>query len=170
MSRPHNDEDFRTFSSSELASISGVSASMQRDWRRRGIERKQRLPGWKKYSIQDVAFFLIVKLLTIRGVSPRVAAKLAKDASAVVVEILMRKRRTQKADFMARFVVAAGSKSSSTSGEKDPTEYGFASLAKLNSFIRNNPDAIVLVVVDLRRVADRILESIPPVGRGVGNG
>lgn len=170
MSQPNKGVRFRTFSSSELASISEVSASMQRDWRRRGIERKQRRPGWKRYSVQDVAFFLIVKLLTTRSVSPRVAAKLAKDASSVVLEVLIKeeskaysrsKRRTRRAELTDRFVVAAGSKWASTSDQKDPEVYGFASIARLNAFLRSSPDAIALVVVDLKRVADRILERVP---------
>lgn len=166
MKESNKDIRHRTFSSSELASISGVSEATQRDWRRRGIERSQSKPGWKKYSVQDLAFFSIVKLLTSRGVVPRVASKLAKEASGVVLDLLIReeahvrsKSKRKRKDPPERFVVAAGSKSKSENG--DPAKWGFASIPKLNSFLRSSPDAIALVVVDLTRVADRILERVP---------
>jgi hypothetical protein len=161
--------DFRTFSSTELASITGVSAATQRDWRRRGIERVSRSSGWKRYTFADLAFYSIIKLLTARGVSLSVAAKLSSEAFTRVFGLLAarndaiqfspRGRNIWKANarLTDRFIVASES-------VNDPEDFhvsGFANFTALNSFFRNSPQAIASVVVDLKRVVDRICECSP---------
>jgi MerR HTH family regulatory protein len=161
--------DFRTFSSAELASITGVSAATQRDWRRRGIERVSRSSGWKRYTVSDLAFYSIIKLLTARGVSLSVAAKLATEAFTRVFGLLVARKGAfqfqprgrniweAKARPTDRFIVA----SESVGDPEDSRLSGFANFTALNSFFRNNPQAIAAVVVDLKRVVDRICECSP---------
>lgn len=70
--------EFRTFTASELGSITEVSPTTQRDWRRRGIERTERpSAGWNRYTFPDLAFFSTLRLLINVGVSASSAAQLA---------------------------------------------------------------------------------------------
>jgi hypothetical protein len=165
--------DFRTFTASEVTSITGVSPSTQRDWRRRGIERIERpAVGWNRYTFPDLAFFLIVRLLTARGVSASLAAQLANDSFLRVLGLLTARQGavqfsppdrniwTAKTGPIERFVVAAVPEVAPDDREAVEV-FGFANFSALNSFFRQSPQAIASVVIDLKRVVDRICDLVP---------
>ena len=165
--------DFRKFTASEVYSITGVSPTTQRDWRRRGIVRTQwPAEGWNRYTFPDLAFFLIVRLLTARGVAASIAALLANDSILRVWGLLMARRDAVrfnspdrnilriKGGPIDRFVVAALPPLAAHDDE-GLRFLGFANLSALNSFFRQNPQAIASVIVDLKRVVDRICDLAP---------
>jgi DNA-binding transcriptional MerR regulator len=163
--------DFRTFTASEVASITGVSTTTQRDWRRRGIERSKKSSGWNRYTFIDLTFYSLAKLLLDRGVTASIAAQLAEEALLRSLQLLVankdavqfspRGRNVWTAKVPTeRFIVAAAQDASSTPDTMFEI-FGFANFSALNSFFRHNPRAIASVVIDLKRVVDKICELTP---------
>jgi DNA-binding transcriptional MerR regulator len=62
-----------TFTPGEAERITGVSTTMQRDWRRRGILAKATERA--RFDLFDLAELLTLKLLSDRGIGPKAAAE-----------------------------------------------------------------------------------------------
>jgi hypothetical protein len=160
---------YRTFTASELASITEVSPSAQRDWRRRGIERTERAAaGWNRYTFPDLVFFSTLRLLINSGVAASSAAQLADYSVLPCLKLLttrrgavkfsppdLRKRAPKKIP-IERFVVF-GASESQANGQNAPVVSSVADLSALYSSLRHDP-RIASIVVDLKRVVDRICD------------
>lgn len=54
----------REFTPAETAVITGVSVTLQRDWRRRGILPERQADGWSKFSLNDVIKLYVLKFFS----------------------------------------------------------------------------------------------------------
>lgn len=70
----------REFSPSEAAAITGVSATLQRDWRRRGILPENHSGGWSKFSLMHVIQMAVMKSFSDAGFSIQYVAEFASMA------------------------------------------------------------------------------------------
>jgi hypothetical protein len=135
---------------------------MQRDWRRRGINKGEHSRGWFRYTALDLSFFLIVKLLTARGVSAAIAAELAQEAQIRVNWLLIEKyinKKNQPLNPTDRFIVATISPEASAP-QNGRAVCGFADLEALRLFFRDSPQAIASVVIDLKRIVDYLRSRV----------
>lgn len=67
----------RKFTPKEAEAVSGVSVTLQRDWRRRGLLPESEGAGWTVFHLDDVAAMLEMKLLSESGVPLKVAQEIA---------------------------------------------------------------------------------------------
>ncbi len=79
----------REFSPSEAAHISGVSTSLQRDWRRRGVIRS-RSEGWHRFALEEVIRMTVMRAFTQSGISIETADGVADLAVLPVMSELAR--------------------------------------------------------------------------------
>lgn len=79
----------RDFSPREVARVSGVSTSLQRDWRRRGVI-PSRAEGWNKYSLDDVIRMTVMRAFTQSGISLETAEIVSQLAVLPVIDELVR--------------------------------------------------------------------------------
>ncbi|MCB1398054.1 MAG: MerR family transcriptional regulator, partial [Rhodobacteraceae bacterium] len=77
------------YSPSEVARVSGVSTSLQRDWRRRGVIQG-RADGWNKYDLADVIRMTVMRAFTQSGISLETAESVSSLAVLPVMDELVR--------------------------------------------------------------------------------
>jgi hypothetical protein len=79
-----------TFSAGEAEVITGVSTTLQRDWRRHGYLPES---GGRRarFTVRDLAHLLIIKCVADVGDGPGRGARLAKKAAAIVETIALQK-------------------------------------------------------------------------------
>lgn len=77
------------YSPSEVARVSGVSTSLQRDWRRRGVIQG-RADGWNKYDLGDVIRMTVMRAFTQSGISIETADLVSSLAVPPVMDELGR--------------------------------------------------------------------------------
>lgn len=80
----------REFSPSEVAAITGVSVSLQRDWRRREILPERKSDGWSRFSLEDVALIYALGFFTAAGFYVKDAKPWASMAVLPVLSIFAR--------------------------------------------------------------------------------
>lgn len=61
--------DTREFTPAEVAAITGVSVSLQRDWRRREILPERKKEGWTRFTLTDVIEIRVLKFFADAGFS-----------------------------------------------------------------------------------------------------
>lgn len=71
------------FTPGEAARISGVSATLQRDWRRRGYLRKE--AGQARFTSFDVAELMALNALAARSIGPQQATMVAKPCAVGIL-------------------------------------------------------------------------------------
>lgn len=79
----------REFSPGEMATIAGVSTTLQRDWRRRGLLSEREAPGWTRWSLQDVIEARMMSFFAAAGFSVKQMRMAAMLASGPVLQRLM---------------------------------------------------------------------------------
>lgn len=57
----------RDYSPAEVAKITGVSTTLQRDWRRREILLGREKPGWSRFGFHDIVEIFILKWFSAAG-------------------------------------------------------------------------------------------------------
>ncbi|WP_112310353.1 MerR family transcriptional regulator [Pseudogemmobacter bohemicus] len=67
----------REFSPKEAAEVTGVSVSVQRDWRRRGILAERQGDGWTVFDLNGIVELMIIKMLSASGFSLTMAKSIA---------------------------------------------------------------------------------------------
>ncbi|MNQ42152.1 hypothetical protein D3C85_558500 [compost metagenome] len=74
------DVEFATFAPKDITAITGLSAAMQRDWRRAG-HLPARQHGWATFTLNDVSMIALRKIIADAGLGPAFA-KIIFDAPA----------------------------------------------------------------------------------------
>jgi len=67
----------REFSPKETEAVIGVSVTMQRDWRRRGLLPQRKEEGWAKYKLEDVIEMMVMQLFSESRYSVKAAQEFA---------------------------------------------------------------------------------------------
>jgi hypothetical protein len=78
-----------TFTASEVEKITGVTAAMQRDWRRRELIDTSPGRGWKRLGTEELIQVLVMRVLSERNIPPGFARKLGRMAILPVLERLL---------------------------------------------------------------------------------
>lgn len=81
----------REFSPAEVAAITGVSVTLQRDWRRREILPDRKSEGWSRFDPADVALIYALGFFTAAGFYVKDAKPWASMAVLPVLSIFARK-------------------------------------------------------------------------------
>lgn len=71
---------YNKFTAGEAERITGVSAMLQRDWRRRKYLPAGR-DGWKQYELADLAQLVVMGALQDRGIGPSRSCEIASSAA-----------------------------------------------------------------------------------------
>jgi hypothetical protein len=77
-----------TFTASEVEQITGVSAAMQRDWRRRGLLDALPGRGWKRLGTDEVIQVLVMRVVSERRISPALARTVGRMAAGAMIDRL----------------------------------------------------------------------------------
>lgn len=88
----------KTFTPAEAAKISGVSATLQRDWRRRGILRPLET-GQARFTPFEVAEMMALNALAERGLSPLSYRGIAGKLGASIVACALRSKDSYSGAF-----------------------------------------------------------------------
>lgn len=80
----------RKFSPKEAAEISGVSTSLQRDWRRRGFLTSDNPDGWASFSAEDIIRMTVMRSLSRSGLSLDAAETVSSMSVLPVLATLSR--------------------------------------------------------------------------------
>lgn len=67
----------REFSPKEAEKITGVSTTLQRDWRRREILPQKREAGWAKFGLSDLIEMMVIKSFSEAGFSVQAAREIS---------------------------------------------------------------------------------------------
>lgn len=78
----------REFSPREAENVTGVSVTLQRDWRRRGLLPEQDSKGWAKFSISDIIEMLVMKSFSESGLSVQSAREFSRKAVNPTMKVL----------------------------------------------------------------------------------
>jgi len=160
---------WEVFTPAEAAAITGVSVELQRDWRRRGIEKSLARGKHPRWTAEDLARLLVRGEFSRAGISIKQTDELAALSAApiqdFVAQISLQGHRyahmfgvhtTSEEHRMARFLVWADNQVFRTF---DPAEW------------RNEFQPLSWTVMDCKIAAQRIVERSPrPLARiEVGN-
>ncbi len=63
----------REFTPKEAAAVTGVSPTLQRDWRRRGLLPEKKEVGWTSFTLEDVIQMSVMKAFADSGISVKAA-------------------------------------------------------------------------------------------------
>jgi DNA-binding transcriptional MerR regulator len=80
----------REFSPSEAEAITGLSATLQRDWRRRGFLPENKDGKWTRFSLSHIIEMFVMKALSDAGFSVSAVTKHAHAAILPTLEFLYR--------------------------------------------------------------------------------
>ena len=78
------------FSSTEAEEVTGVSRTLQRAWRLRGILPERPGPHRVRYEIDDVLRLAALKVFSDAGLSPKASQKTAEVAASYALHLLVR--------------------------------------------------------------------------------
>ena len=79
----------RDFTPAEAATVTGVSTTLQRDWRRRGVIESKADGTWTRWRLEDIIRLAVMKLLSDAGVdvsSTKIIAHMAILPTLVAME------------------------------------------------------------------------------------
>ncbi|WP_300071135.1 MerR family transcriptional regulator [uncultured Ruegeria sp.] len=77
------------FNPGEVAKVTGVSTSLQRDWRRRKVTSGKTSQGWNKYSLSEVIRMSVMRAFTQSGISLETADLVSSLAVLPVMDELV---------------------------------------------------------------------------------
>ena len=78
----------REFSPAEVATITGVSTTLQRDWRRRGVLPERRSEGWSRFDVSDVIEIAVLKFFADAGFGVKSVLDVSSLATLPVMDLL----------------------------------------------------------------------------------
>jgi len=79
---------YSIFTPGEAERITGVSATTQRDWRRRGFLHSKR-DGWTHFEAMDLGELLVMGSLQGRGIGPSVSKEIAISAAVRILHFAL---------------------------------------------------------------------------------
>lgn len=161
--------EIREYTPKEAAEASGVSTTLQRDWRRREIIQPSSNAGWARFSLDDVIRMAVLNRCSMYGLSVKFAAKwIAPIAILPVYEALecfdgaiggdvspTREPREDDSQKFGRYIAAAA-----TSDDDAPYVCRADALAQLEGFSEEYNTA-VFCVLDCWKLAREIFEKSP---------
>ena len=89
MKSHHHSISTRTFTASEVEKVTGVSATLQREWRRRGVLPEKGDKSWTRTTAEQLVTISVIKFLADAGMGLRPARVAAEAAAPLVLEWLL---------------------------------------------------------------------------------
>lgn len=80
---------YATFKPREIEELTGISTSLQRDWRRRGLLQKKG-GGWTKYDTEDLVNLTVAKVAIDRGMAASSALYISQAANFALLAYVLR--------------------------------------------------------------------------------
>ena len=76
-------DDFKSFTPSEVETVTGLTTVMQRNWRRHGYLPS--LEGHARFDVFEVARLMTMRLLSERGIGPKESSKVSEICAIGIV-------------------------------------------------------------------------------------
>ena len=84
------DSTYATFKPREIERLTGISTSLQRDWRRRGLLPKKG-DGWSNFDTEDLVNLTVAKLAIDRGMAASTALYIAQSAHLALLGFVLQR-------------------------------------------------------------------------------
>jgi hypothetical protein len=88
MSNLHEPIVDREFSPREAEEVTGVSVTLQRDWRRRNLLPEQKSKGWARFSVSDIIEMIVMKSFSDSGFSVQSAREFSRNIVMPTMKVL----------------------------------------------------------------------------------